>query len=133
MPECIRIIPRAKLTRIANLTENSPEWNDHLKLHSAEGCLCVMHDEKDPPGKYYLILFDYPSRFRSYTGDLDETENEIRLITNDTGYVFTLTDTEMTVEKEAELRNQLNSLLTLLEAESVLSDYLNNNNNNDYR
>ncbi|MDO4862922.1 MAG: hypothetical protein Q4A05_02025 [Ruminococcus sp.] len=130
MPECVRIIPRARLTRIADLTEHSPEWDAHLKLLSAEGCLCVMHGEDDPPDKFYLILFDYPSRFRSFLGDLEETENEIRLITKDTGYVFTITEYEMTKEKEAELRSQLSSLLTLLEAERALSDYLNNNNDN---
>ena len=131
MPECIRIIPRAKLTRIADLSENTPEWNEHLKLLSAEGCLCVMHDEKDPSDKFYLILFDYPKSFKSFIGDLEETTNEIRLITKDTGYVFTVTDSEMTEEKKSRLNNQLNSLLALLETEKTLSEYLNNNNNNN--
>ena len=130
MPECIKIIPRAKLTRIADLTERSPEWNVHLKLLSAEGCLCIMHGEDDPPDKYYLILFDFPNRFRSFNGDLEVTDNEVRLITADTGYVFTVTDNELTSEKEAGLRGQLHSLMALLEAENALSNYLNNNDNN---
>ena len=130
MPECIRIIPRARLTRIADLTEHSPEWNEHLKLLSAEGCLCVMHGEDDPPEKYYLILFDYPNRFKSFVGDLEETENEIRLITADTGYVFTVTDDELTEEKSAMLKEQLNSMLTMLEAEKALSEYMNNDYDN---
>lgn len=130
MPECIKIIPRAKLTRIADLTERSPEWNEHLKLLSAEGCLCIMHGDDDPPDKYYLILFDFPNRFRSFNGDLEVTDNEVRLITADTGYVFTVTDSELTSAKEAELKGQLNSLMALLEAENALSNYLNNNDNN---
>lgn len=130
MPECIKIIPRAKLTRIADLTERSPEWNEHLKLLSAEGCLCIMHGDDDPPDKYYLILFDFPNRFRSFNGDLEVTDNEVRLITADTGYVFTVTDSELTSEKEAVLRGQLHSLMALLEAENALSNYLNNNDNN---
>ena len=130
MPECIKIIPRAKLTRIADLTERSPEWNEHLTLLSAEGCLCIMHSDDDPPDKYYLILFDYPNRFRSFNGDLEVTGNEVRLITADTGYVFTVTDSELTSEKEAVLRGQLLSLMALLEAENALSNYLNNNDNN---
>ncbi len=130
MPECIKIIPRAKLTRIADLTERSPEWNEHLKLLSAEGCLCIMHGDDDPHDKYYLILFDFPNRFRSFNGDLEVTDNEVRLITADTGYVFTVTDSELTSAKEAELKGQLHSLMALLEAENALSNYLNNNDNN---
>jgi len=129
MPECISIIPRAKLTRIADLTERSPEWDEHLKLLSAEGCLCIMHGEDDPPDKYYLVLFDYPNRFRSFNGDLEVSGDEVRLITADTGYVFTVTDGELTEEKSAVLKKQLKSLLDLLETENVLSDYLNNNDN----
>ena len=107
MPKCLRIIPRAKLTRIADLTKSTPEWNEHLKLLSAEGCLCIMQGE--------------------------ETDSEIRLITKDTGYVFTVTDFEMTKEKGEFLRGQLSSLLTLLEAENAISKYLNNDNTNDNR
>ena len=127
MPECIRIIPRARLTRIADLTKSTPEWNEHLKLLSAEGCLCIMRGEDDPPDKYYLILFDYPSRFKSFSGDLDETESEIRLITKDTGYVFTIEDSELTDEKLGVISRQLESLRVLLEAESAINKYLNNN------
>lgn len=125
MPECIRIIPRAKLTRIAKLDEGLPGWNDHLRLLSAEGCLCIMHEETDAPDKYYLILFDYPDRFRSFNGDLTVTDTEIRLITQDTGYVFTVTDSEMNEEKENKLRRQAEQMLTLIEAENTLSAYLN--------
>ena len=133
MPECLRIIPRARLTRIADLTPNAPEWNEHLKLLSAEGCLCIMRGEDDPPDKFYLVLFDYPNRFRSFTGELEETDIEIRLITKDTGYVFTVIDCEMTKEKGDILCGQLSSLMTLLEAENAISKYLNNNNTNDNR
>ncbi|SEK72938.1 hypothetical protein SAMN02910353_01183 [Ruminococcus sp. YRD2003] len=133
MPKCLRIIPRAKLTRIADLTKSTPEWNEHLKLLSAEGCLCIMQGEDDPPDKFYLVLFDYPNRFRSFSGELEETDSEIRLITKDTGYVFTVTDFEMTKEKGEFLRGQLSSLLTLLEAENAISKYLNNDNTNDNR
>ncbi|MCQ2491217.1 MAG: hypothetical protein MJ079_06485 [Ruminococcus sp.] len=131
MPECIRIIPRAKLTRIADLTGNAPEWDVHLKLLSAEGCLCIMHGDDDPPDKYYLILFDYPSRFRSFCGDLCETEDEVRLITNDTGYVFAVTDRELTEEKAEMLRGQLRSMQTLIEAENTINNFLNKHNSNE--
>lgn len=127
MPECIRIIPRAKLTRIAKLSDDAPDWDRHLTLLSAEGCLCVMHDENDAPDKYYLVLFDYPDRFRSFSGDLAVTDSEVRLITRDTGYVFTVTDAAMNDEKESDLRSQLDSLLALLEAERTLSDFLGRN------
>ncbi|MBR4362346.1 MAG: hypothetical protein IKP42_06355 [Ruminococcus sp.] len=129
MPECIRIIPRAKLTRIARLDESLPGWNDHLRLLSAEGCLCIMHEETDAPDEYYLVLFDYPDRFRSFNGDLTVTDTEIRLITKDTGYVFTVTDSEMNAEKENELRRQAEQMLTLIEAENALSAYLGNDDN----
>ena len=126
MPECIKMIPRAKLTRIADLTDKAPEWNEHLKPLSAEGCLCIMHEDCDPPDKFCLILFDYPNRFKSFSGDLEMTESEVRLITKDTGYVFTVTDPEMTEEKADALISQLESLRTLLEAEGAISKYLNN-------
>ena len=127
MPECKRIIPRAKLTRVADLTKSDPEWNEHLKLLSAEGCLCIMHEDDAPPDKYCLILFDYPSRFKSFSGDLEETDGEIRLITKDTGYVFTIEDSELTDEKLGVISRQLESLRVLLEAESAINKYLNNN------
>ena len=125
MPECVNIIPRARLTRIARLDESLPGWNEHLKLLSAEGCLCIMHDDNDAPDQYYLILFDYPDRFRSFSGELTVTDSEIRLLTKDTGYVFTITDSEINDEKEKELRRQAEHMLALLEAEKTLSAYMN--------
>ncbi len=125
MPECVNIIPRARLTRIARLDNSLPGWNEHLKLLSAEGCLCIMHDENDAPDHYYLILFDYPDRFRSFSGELTVTDSEIRLLTKDTGYVFTITDSEINDEKEKELHRQAEHMLALLEAEKTLSAYMN--------
>lgn len=119
MPECVKIIPRAKIARIARLTKETPDWKRRLGLLSAEGCLCIMQEEGSE--QFYAILLEYPNCFKSFSGDLTVENGEIRLITKNTGYVFSVTEWEMTKEKEDSLRSQLQLLLTELEAEEALN------------
>lgn len=119
MPECVKIIPRARIARIARLTQDTPGWEKRLGLLSAEGCLCIMNEEGAE--QFYAILLEYPNCFKSFSGDLTVTDGEIRLITENTGYVFSVTEWEMTKEKEDSLRAQLQLLLNELEAEEAMN------------
>lgn len=118
MPECVYIIPKARIVRIAKLSDSAPDWEKHLGLLSAEGCLCIMQDEDPLPDRYYAILLNYPNCFKSFSGDLSYTDSEVRLITKDTGYVFSIAEREMTDEKEASIRSQLEMLIEKLENEA---------------
>lgn len=116
MPECLNIIAGVRLTRIAKLADYPSDWERRIGLLATEGTLCIMHSENDPPEKKYVILLDPPDCFKSFSGDLTAAENEIRLITPNAGYVFSVTEWEMTQEKENALRKQLDDIICALES-----------------
>lgn len=115
MPECLNIIAEVKLTRIAKLADYPADWERRLGLLASEGSLCIMHNDNEPEDKRYVILLNYPNCFKSFSGDLTTEDNEIRLITRNAGYVFSVTEWELTEEKEDALRKQLEELIADLE------------------